>query len=569
MSNRDQEYAEFFAATWPRLYRTMYAVAGDHSRAEEALGSAFAQAYVDWQEISTAADPEVEVGDLAVHLLLSRHHWRGARADAAASETAVFGPLTPGGWLIRANDEDRAGAERWWAGFQQLEPAQRAAFALEASAVSRSSGNQSVGWPAATQTGVARERFTEFLVAALPELAVPAGDVDRALARARRSQRRGRLIAAVVSAAMLSLIAAAVVLIDRVDREEPSLKAGRWREVASAPLSPRWSAWAAWTGKEAIFAGGFNQASCEPNGYCVALRDGAAYNPQTDTWRAIAAAPFAVSGYQRAVPLGDAFLVQAERRWWRYDVVGDEWSQITDPPVSLEKASVTSLGQLMYVVGPKPDDPVWIFDGETGQWHTLPPSPFAPPLERRQLVATPVGLVALGADAKAPPGDPFISELYAEVFDSAAWRRLPRSNQKTAPCCWTWSGERLLHSERLAVVGGTQGARGVRFSGGLHLDPASGEWGYLMEKPLTQRSDDTWQIWAASGPMIAGDGLVYDDRDRTWTRLTRPAQAPADEVAAVWAGGQLIAFGGENLPGGVDENAEGTNRAWVYTPGQP
>ena len=41
----DAAFAEFFAATWPRMFRTAVAIVGDAAAAEDCLQSAYARAY--------------------------------------------------------------------------------------------------------------------------------------------------------------------------------------------------------------------------------------------------------------------------------------------------------------------------------------------------------------------------------------------------------------------------------------------------------------------------------------------------------------------------------------------
>lgn len=68
------EFAEFFGATWSRLYRTTYVVAGDHARTEHALSNAFAQAYAGWRQICDEDDPEDYVRRVATDTALREGH---------------------------------------------------------------------------------------------------------------------------------------------------------------------------------------------------------------------------------------------------------------------------------------------------------------------------------------------------------------------------------------------------------------------------------------------------------------------------------------------------------------
>lgn len=65
--------------------------------------------------------------------------------------------------------------------------------------------------------------------------------------------------------------------------------AQRWRETAVAPITGRFRHGGVWTGKEMIVWGGSSGDGAAVSRYA----DGAAYDPVSDTWRAIAEAPLA------------------------------------------------------------------------------------------------------------------------------------------------------------------------------------------------------------------------------------------------------------------------------------
>ena len=72
-------YEAFFRDTWPRLYRTAYAVAGgDHGAAEDALQAAFARAFASWRTVRRADHPEAYVRRMVVNEVLDqrRRAWR-------------------------------------------------------------------------------------------------------------------------------------------------------------------------------------------------------------------------------------------------------------------------------------------------------------------------------------------------------------------------------------------------------------------------------------------------------------------------------------------------------------
>ena len=68
-----------------------------------------------------------------------------------------------------------------------------------------------------------------------------------------------------------------------------NLANGTWRVIAASPLSGRDDPNAVWTGTEMIVWGGFV-------GDDIRTYDGAAYNPNTDTWRMLPTVPFSMGG---------------------------------------------------------------------------------------------------------------------------------------------------------------------------------------------------------------------------------------------------------------------------------
>ena len=74
-----------------------------------------------------------------------------------------------------------------------------------------------------------------------------------------------------------------------------------------------------------------------------------------------------------------------------------------------------------------------------------------------------------------------------------------------------------------------------------------------------------WPAVAFAGPLAAVDGWVYDDRDRSWTRLGRPTGAPDRPGSAVWAGDELIVLGGMDTDAGWG-TAHLSDQAWLWRP---
>jgi RNA polymerase sigma-70 factor (sigma-E family) len=115
------EYDDVYAALWPRLVRTAYAVSGDLGVAEDAVQTAFAKAYRRWRRISRLDAPEAYLRRMVVNEVLNdrrrarvRHEiTSGAPPDRAGSE----------------GDDPWARTEMWQA-ISSLPPRQRAVLVL-------------------------------------------------------------------------------------------------------------------------------------------------------------------------------------------------------------------------------------------------------------------------------------------------------------------------------------------------------------------------------------------------------------------------------------------------------
>ena len=118
----EAEFAEFFRVTWPRLFRTTYAVAGDRLMAEDALQNAFAKAYSSWDRVQSADHPEAYVRRMAVNEVLTvvRRPWFRAERTTDAPEPAPV-----------PSDESRAvDRDAVWRAVCALPPRQRAVVVL-------------------------------------------------------------------------------------------------------------------------------------------------------------------------------------------------------------------------------------------------------------------------------------------------------------------------------------------------------------------------------------------------------------------------------------------------------
>ncbi|WP_109509803.1 hypothetical protein [Nocardioides speluncae] len=404
----------------------------------------------------------------------------------------------------------------------------------------------------------------------LDTLDVPHGDAGRALRegdRGRGRQRHWRIGIAVATGVALVCAGVAVGLRwDGSNEVDPAPTPADWTRLPEPPLSPRTGGVAAWTGSEALFVGGEIDNLCPPGADCsqpsTYARDGAAYDPVSGTWRRIADAPVTVAAHTPHAMVGDNLVIIGDDGLWHaYDTSEDRWRGLPEPPGKARGEGLARLSAYdgrVYTLGPIA---VQVLDLAKGDWSALPVSPAQPRLESHYVTATPEGVVVVGLDSTQPNDGIKPSYLLAEVWDGESWRRLERSDMLGGYGGWHWTGERLVSLYLGCMDGGEVNGYGRCIPTGGILDPGTGTWASLPDAPA--EGSGGWSLNAAEGSRMVSWGYLYDDRTGRWTKVPRPAGAPRDGTAAVWAAGTLIAFGGVDW-----ETPEPrlSNRAWAWTP---
>ncbi|MBV9662567.1 MAG: hypothetical protein JOZ37_01280 [Actinobacteria bacterium] len=267
--------------------------------------------------------------------------------------------------------------------------------------------------------------------------------------------------------------------------------ARRWRDLPPTPLSPRGAPVGVWTGKEVVVVGG---SGFDPSGGFGERPDGAAFDPVTGGWSAIAAAPEGFSSQSAAaVWTGKEILV------WRtggsqsaigdelvmaYDPSTDSWRKLPPSGLSLRtEAAVAWTGKDLFVWGgddgthPKLRDGA-LLDPATGTW-----TPVAdPPIVSRAdaaAVATPAGVFVWGGSG--PNGEQLADgAIYNPPTNS--WRTIPAapmagSNNARA----AWTGHEV-------------------FVAGQHFDMAT-----AVDSLSTGAFNPATSTWQAVPPPRAGD----------------------------------------------------------------
>jgi RNA polymerase sigma-70 factor (sigma-E family) len=116
------EYDDVYAALWPRLVRTAYAVSGDLGVAEDAVQSAFAKAYRSWRRIARMDALEAYLRRMVVNEVLNNRRLARHRHEVTSAELPE--PAASGtAELTLAHSE-------MWSALSTLPPRQRAVLVL-------------------------------------------------------------------------------------------------------------------------------------------------------------------------------------------------------------------------------------------------------------------------------------------------------------------------------------------------------------------------------------------------------------------------------------------------------
>jgi hypothetical protein len=143
--------------------------------------------------------------------------------------------------------------------------------------------------------------------------------------------------------------------------------------------------------------------------------------------------------------------------------------------------------------------------------------------------------------------------VYSYMPGATAWTELPRP-PNGVPGAGVWTGEEAIFLD----------LSGRRPTTGLALDPDAGTWSEIPEGPVAAaNAEAVWAgeeliVWGGEGRNGSGrvTGAAYDPADQTWTRIAR-APVSLNLFDLVWTGSEMIAFGSR-----LDRrNWSGTNTA--------
>lgn len=155
------------------------------------------------------------------------------------------------------------------------------------------------------------------------------------------------------------------------------LSSGSWNRLPSAPIQGRLGQQAVWSGTEMVVWGGYRR---ERGGVASgSFADGAAFDPQTGTWRQITKAPFKDERDSFALWTGAEMFIWNGSRAATYDPEADRWTKAPGPPLSrgLYQGVWTGDEVLIWGTAESGETAAASYEPPGRQWSSLPAGPLA------------------------------------------------------------------------------------------------------------------------------------------------------------------------------------------------
>ena len=335
-----------------------------------------------------------------------------------------------------------------------------------------------------------------------------------------------------------------------------STPAASWVPTASAGApSARFASASVWTGQEWLIWGGA-VASLTP------VASGARYRPDTDTWSDLTSvdAPKARKGHT-AVWTGSQMIVwggfneNSLNTGGRFTPSNQSWSSMSTEgaPTARTGHGAVWTGKTMVIFGGKNSGGLLsdggIYDPASDRWTALPTQGAPSPRHLASVIWTGKALLVWGGELA--DGDANSGALLS--FDSAGkpltWSTLPvlegfagRSGHASV-----WEGQRF-------IVWGGRHRSGALLADGALWDSTTSKWTYLDAAGAPPARFDASAVWAGDELVVFGgsgsqgtlaSGAAWSLSTRKWRTLPSQSSTGARNGAlAAWTGSHLLIFGG-------------------------
>lgn len=295
------------------------------------------------------------------------------------------------------------------------------------------------------------------------------------------------------------------------------------------------------------------------------LRDGAAFDTATRSWRPIAPAPAGFYAERPAVVGGDVYVltcVQQQQcatdgQLMRYRPADDAWDTLPGPPAD-GSYQIAPAGDDLLAYSPSEEAgevPDWLFDTGAEVWQALPADPL-PPSYDRHIVSVNGDLMVFAKHID--PSSIQLGPITGARLDTTTgtWTELPKAPASGFQA-WALDGMVVINPHFTGAGGGI-------------FKPATGEWGPLPDPPTAPSwdGDMAGALGADTAVFAYWAGWVLDVPSRSWIEIPRLDDREIHpEAGASAVGRRLFVFGGERRPSGSD--GELLDDAWIWTPSPP
>ena len=246
------------------------------------------------------------------------------------------------------------------------------------------------------------------------------------------------------------------------------------------------------------------------------------------------------------------------------------------PPGPPWRSIVAAGDRIVAFSGGDADHPLsdLIFDPASDQWSELPDDPLPPSFDRTMAWDGHELVLFAKKDVFSPGSkEPSLALAAALDLDSGRWRRLPDSETLdgfVTNVRWFESGGQLINPAPGGANGGSTNGWGRSYPYGGILDPATGEWSDLPERPagseISPGAYGAGMVDSDEAHYFGTSGWILDADAGRWIRIP-----PADSVtslggpAITQADHDMFVFGGARF----DESMQGelSNDAWTWSPG--
>ncbi len=352
----------------------------------------------------------------------------------------------------------------------------------------------------------------------------------------------------------------------------------RWNYMAVSGDAPgRYYGSAVWTGSKMIVWGGHDASSTT-----LESGVGAAFDPATNSWAAIAPPPsgFSTRGEHSAIWTGSKMIVWGGVHYVSgvgpslndgasYDPAADAWTVMTAPNPPVKRyfhhafwtgATGNAATRNRMIVYGGNQAVGGIYDTEAGAWKPMATANGPGAREFDSAVWTGSALISWGGRAANSTTRLNTGAVYDPAADT--WKAMSQTGVPSAreSAGAVWTGSRML------VVGGSAGA--TYFADGARYDRATDTWAAIARAAINRVNFAA--VWTGSRMLIfqgnsngpggnnaASSGEIYDPLGDTWTSLPPTSLIAKELPLGVWTGNVFIGWGGLNLTAPMTTPAEG------------